>query len=78
MDVFVRSQFVLVFMFVDYSGITFQGYRFRPWGEAIAWIIAVIPVSMIPLWMAIKFWQLVGTCQVSTQKYIELNESYGI
>ena len=61
-----RLQCILLFTLVQYDGLEYNGYVYPPWAEFVGWMLALASLIMLPLWAFIKFWQLVGSCHVST------------
>lgn len=60
----IVAQFILVFNWVEYEPAKSGDYVYPAWANVVGWIVALLPVFVILVMMAIKYFtcDIKGTC----------------
>ena len=48
---------------MDGIHLEYDGYRYPAWAEGIGWLLAMIAISMIPIWAAVTIYRSLGSLQ---------------
>lgn len=54
---------MLLFSCIEGVHLTYDGYQYPAWSEAVGWVLAAAVIAMIPLWAVFTVYRSLGSCQ---------------